>query len=447
MQHSGGNAAARRGYAVAALALFALPLVPLYASNPGLGRIVELTTAGLTAHSLIRDGDVCLEEYFPGKRPGARSSYAVRWRGDCLTGIEPIASSLTFAPFLLPFRSLEPGVEPVAPHFPVVAASVAALAIFVFGVCLLGVTSTPRALAVTAIVALATSHRTITGGGLWQHTSAALWLALGLLLWTRAARKPSLTLWAGAALAGATVCRPIHLPAPLLLLVDAWLVARPPLRTRVLATLAVVAIGGAAIVANVALHGAIVGGRVDIAAEPARYAATSTYFDFSPMNWAGLLFAPSRGLFVYSPILLFALAGLVRCLRAPDPPALRWISISGLCILLVYGWIATWWGGVAYGPRYGTDLLFFFGLWLALTPIPRRARSLWIAAACTALLWSLAVQEIGVRAYPCGWNTKPVHVNFALERLWDASDTQIGRCVEKLRRGKSGLHRVSASPG
>ena len=144
---------------------------------------------------------------------------------------------------------------------------------------------------------------------------------------------------------------------------------------------------------------------------------------------------------MYSPVLLFALGGLVRCIRAPEPPALRWIAFSGLAVLLLYGWIATWWAGVVYGSRYGTDLLLFFGFWLALTPIPRRGRALWTALLCTALLWSLAVQEIGARAYPCGWNTDPVHVNFAPERLWSPRDTQIGRCLDKLL-AERGDHRL-----
>ena len=37
---------------------------------------------------------------------------------------------------------------------------------------------------------------------------------------------------------------------------------------------------------------------------------------------------------------------------------------------LVFGFYAvveTWWGGFVFGPRYMTDLLPFFALWLALT--------------------------------------------------------------------------------
>jgi hypothetical protein len=53
----------------------------------------------------------------------------------------------------------------------------------------------------TAIIALGTSHRTIAGAGLWQHTSGTLWLTMGLLLWSHARAHPGLYPLAAALLA------------------------------------------------------------------------------------------------------------------------------------------------------------------------------------------------------------------------------------------------------
>ena len=52
-----------------------------------------------------------------------------------------------------------------------------------------------------------------------------------------------------------------------------------------------------------------------LVSDPQRFHAVATYFSFSPRHLAGLLVSPSRGLFVYSPVLLLAIPGLLRCLR------------------------------------------------------------------------------------------------------------------------------------
>jgi hypothetical protein len=174
------------------------------------------------------------------------------------------------------------------------------------------------------------------------------------------------------------------------------------------------------------LHGSLLGGRAPLVADPR---GVEAYFAFSPLHWAGLLLSPGRGLFVYSPVLLFALPGLAACLRRSAPPPARAISAAGLSILALYGFVATWWAGVVYGPRYPTDLLPFFALWLARTPLPRRGRALAGAAFAVALTWSVGVQALGAARYPCGWNTSPVHINRAPERAWDWGDTQIARCA------------------
>jgi hypothetical protein len=427
------RAGLRAGAAVALLACAAL-LVPLYASNPALGFVWETSSAGLAARSLVRDGDLSVREFFPGAAPGERIGYALRWRGEALVSIEPLASILTFAPFFALQRASWPAVRAPDPLDARVAAEVAVLTLILLGLWLAGVAGPARAVAAVLVIALATSFRTIQGAGLWQHTSGSLWLAAGLLAWSRSGRTPRLYPAAGALLAVATACRPVLVAAPLLVVVDAWRRAGPG-RARALVSLGAVAgIGGLALLANLWLHGSLLGGRVEFVESPERYAAVSSYFGFSPVHWAGLLASPNRGLFVFSPVLLFALPGLVRCLRADAPDARRWISVAGLATLFLYGFVRTWWAGSVYGPRYASDLLPFFALWLATSPLPSRAQPLWARALWTtgfalALGFSLAVQSIGARAYPCGWNAFPALVDDVPERVWSWRDTQIRRCL------------------
>ena len=104
-----------------------------------------------------------------------------------------------------------------------------------------------------------------------------------------------------------------------------------PARGLVAASVLVVAgIGGLALFGNWALHGSLLGGRVDLVRDPGHLHAIDAYFRFSPVHWAGLLASPSRGLFVFSPVLLFGLPGLVRCLRGGCGSVARLASASAL---------------------------------------------------------------------------------------------------------------------
>jgi hypothetical protein len=415
-----------------AILVASVPLVTrIYDVNVYLGLAPETYSGTLTAHSLAREGDVYLKEYFPAGQVPADLRYAFPRRGEHLVSCEPLFSSMTFAPFMLPYRDRSAWYGRLPLIGAKVAARLAAVSLVVLGLWLLTLASPLRALLVTAVIAFATSHRTITGAGLWTHTSAALWLTTGLLLWSLARHRPALYPLAGTALACATACRASMLPAATLLVVDAWRWHRTN-RSVVLATTALtVGVGFLALFTNWYLHGSILGGRAEIVADIAHTHSVPAYFQFSLEHLAGLLISPSRGLFVYSPVLLFALPGLARSLHRDIDLSLRLVTAAGLAIFLLHGFIATWWGGWVFGPRYMTDLLPFFAFWLALTPLPDRRRGLTAILFAGALLWSLGVQQLGAAVYPCGWNSTPVSVDQAPERSWEWRDTQIARCARR----------------
>jgi hypothetical protein len=423
------RAAVRNRLVAACLLMLTAPLLILaYTQNVRLGFVLETNSAGLTALSLVRDGDFGIEEFFPPYIPHD-VGYAARWRGKTLYSIEPVASSLTFTPFFLPYRNAEPRFWRPERINNLVAAQVAVLTVIVIGWWLLSIATVPRALVATGIFALATSHRTISGAGLWQHTSGGLWLAVGLFAWSHARRWPALFPVAGAALALATACRPIFVAVPILAALDAWFLARTSRKTFLSTSVLVVSIGSLALYANWHFHGSLVGGRIDLVRNPTMFHSVKTYFHFSPVHLLGLLTSPSRGLFVYSPVLLFAVPGLMRSLRKPTPEGLRLITIAGILTFLLYGFISTWWAGSVFGPRYMTDLLPFFALWLTLTPIPAKGRPVLAVCFAAALAWSLWVQQLGENTYPCNWNHTPVLVDRAPQRVWDWRDSQIARCA------------------
>ena len=422
-------------YATAAGLLLATPLlVRLYTINPYLGLAPETYSATLTSHALARAHTIYLDEYFPHGQIPDDLAYAFPRRDGHIVSYEPLASPATFAPFFLRYRARAQWAGRLVWIGNHVAAEIAAGIVVLLGVWLLTLVHPTRAVLVAAIVALATSHRTINGAGLWTHTAAALWLVAGLFLWSHARRRPLVYYPAATTALGlATLCRASLLPAAALAVIDAWRATAPRRLPAAASAIAVTLVGTLALGVNWVVHGSLLGGRAEIVSGISTTHAVSSYFQFSPVHLLGLLVSPSRGMLVYTPVVLCALPGLVRSLRGQEAEPMRLIALAGIAIFVLHGFIATWWGGWVFGPRYMTDLLPFIALWLALSPLPRRGRGLAIGTFTATLLWSFGVQQLGTMTYPCSWNRTPVSVDQAHERLWDWHDTQLRRCLARLR--------------
>jgi Dolichyl-phosphate-mannose-protein mannosyltransferase len=77
-------------------------------------------------------------------------------------------------------------------------------------------------------------------------------------------------------------------------------------------------------------------------------------------GFISLLFSPSRGLFVFSPIVLYGLLGikpLWRQRRQPDAPLILGLTIAAGILFASYCAYFMWWAGACYGPRFLVDTL------------------------------------------------------------------------------------------
>jgi len=146
---------------------------------------------------------------------------------------------------------------------------------------------------------------------------------------------------------------------------------------------------------------------------------------------AGLLFSPSRGLFIFSPVFIFAVCGAYfwfRGANTPYPEIYRVCILSSGAYIFALGSLRVWHGGYCYGPRMLADIVPC--LVILLVPVMDRvARSpLWRTAFLAALAFSIAVQGIGVFFYPKGhWDALPASIDHHRERVWDWRDSQIAR--------------------
>jgi hypothetical protein len=160
----------------------------------------------------------------------------------------------------------------------------------------------------------------------------------------------------------------------------------------------------------------------------------ATEFKLYPDALAGVLVSPSRGVLVYSPIVLLAIPGALATIRRPLAGRGLYAMSSAVVVgyWLMLGALPWWWGGFSVGPRYFTPILPFIVVllvpaiaWVSrLRPAPQRAA---VAAIAVAMLWSTYVEfRLGLSSGPYEWNYEP-NVNLHPEQLWNWRDMQIFR--------------------
>ncbi|MEO6324964.1 MAG: hypothetical protein ABIT01_12585 [Thermoanaerobaculia bacterium] len=149
---------------------------------------------------------------------------------------------------------------------------------------------------------------------------------------------------------------------------------------------------------------------------------------------AGILVSPSRGLFVYSPILLLGVVGLFRLSQSgasEHAASLLWHAaffVPALLVLCV--WWPKWWGGHSFGYRLVSELIPVLLLPAALA---------WEAAQSPlrALALGLAVVSIGIHSLgtyaPSAFNSVPDNIDQHPERLWSVRDSDVARMIEGRR--------------
>jgi hypothetical protein len=82
----------------------------------------------------------------------------------------------------------------------------------------------------------------------------------------------------------------------------------------------------------------------------------STFFE----SIGAQLISPSRGLVIFSPIVLVALAGLMIAWRRRSITPLDGLSAVAIpCYLIVIALFPVWWAGTSFGPRFMTETLPF----------------------------------------------------------------------------------------
>ena len=280
-----------------------------------------------------------------------------------------------------------------------------------------------RALFIAVALGLGTGLWSTVSQTLWQHETALFGLMLAVFGLIGTGLLSAIAIGVGLGLAASS--RLQLLPAVFVLIAAAtWLRgARVGILAAALASVFIVPLA----LANVRWFGTVLGAAPLLEALHPVVHGTSKTFNLQWEGAAGLLFSPNRGLLIFSPVVALLALGL--------RPAMKegWRSPAALCLaaaavqFLLYASYSVWWGGHTYGPRYMLDIL---PLLVPLAVVASTTFNGWLAPSVAALLLvcSVATTGLGAVCYPHGrWNSDPVDIDRAHERLWDWRDNQIVR--------------------
>ena len=351
----------------------------------------------------------------------------------------PVGSALLAMPFMLPqilaFDMRHPGWDRNGSYswrFEFMAKNAASVIAALTGVMLLrllqklglGRLALPTVLA----MALGSNFWTVASQSLWQHGPAALTLILAMMLLIPCpVSRPRLVL-AGLATAMMVACRPnTAIFAAAIVLWMAW----HHLRDLPWFLVLLVPCGTALAIYNYYYLGAIEGGYAS--SQGLAHGVLESWTTNFREGAASTLLSPNRGLFIFCPWIILALAtvpAVAERLRCQSLVCwLLWAIVPYFLMLSKYG---CWWGGNSFGPRLWTEVIPLFAILLGFSLD-------WSWNCCRPVFWafvvtivySVGVQLIGALCYPSSWNGLPINVDHYPARIWDWHDTELLRCLHE----------------
>lgn len=174
-------------------------------------------------------------------------------------------------------------------------------------------------------------------------------------------------------------------------------------------------------------------------------------FDNFTIASLGTFISPSRGLLIFSPIVLYSLPGayqVFKSISGKDEKLIGSMTIASLILLGSYCFYTVWWAGHSYGARFVTDVipvscyLISYFISFHFQKLIRPAQILNFLIFVVVIIFSIFVQFVGAFGVKPGgmWNVIPLNVDANQDRLWRWQDSQIER------NAKAVLHKIIKPP-
>lgn len=260
----------------------------------------------------------------------------------------------------------------------------------------------------------------------WEHTTASLFLAISLFELFNEKGRRHLVL--GLALGMMVWSRPLTLLLALPILLAVWAEGS----MRIIRAL----LGFALPLAFLEMYNVICLGSL-LASKNAGLLGIGGFTGNPLSGLNGLLFSPSRGLFVFTPVLLLGVFGMVRAFFERDLLRRGTFLALSTGVLMYIGATSfwrIWWGGHSFGYRLLIEVVLPLICLsaLALNKFKRNVSRSLMPILLISGVWSIYVQVLGAFIYPYKFNTKPISINESPQRLWDLRNGQIAQDSRRL---------------
>jgi hypothetical protein len=386
------------------------------------------------ASSILRQGNADLDEF---SDLITDDDYRLARIGKHIYSVFPIGALILATPFVFAYDTLlnwtggETFSDYLSQHAPdgavfrfekFIASFITASSVVILFFIAIRYTDLARAVIVALAFGLATSAWSTTSRGLWQHGPSMLAISIALYLITRSRDWPDLLPYAAIPLAFSFIIRPTNL-IPLLVFSSYIFVLIRGRSIRYLICLLLI------LIPFFFYNHAIDGSVLPLYYKPSRLALTPAFGE----ALLGTIISPSRGLFVFSPILFACFYGVYLFIKQSDPPKI-WPFII---VILILHWVSIsmfehWYGGWSIGPRLFTDVLPLFAF--LLIPVVNHLPGLfpnWRPR--SFVFWSLILISLCIQFRcstswaPFQWNNTPNNIDKNRFRLWDWADIQFLR--------------------
>ena len=145
---------------------------------------------------------------------------------------------------------------------------------------------------------------------------------------------------------------------------------------------------------------------------------------------AGNLISPSRGLFVFSPFLLFCLLNIKYRDQVVPKPLMYFLSLTFAALTIFPSIHYDWWGGYSYGNRFLIEALPLLMILLANQIHTFEKHPVWRYSFYLTIALSLGIHLVGSMYYDYQWNViNTVDSNPGV--IWDWSKSEIWYYVVK----------------
>lgn len=279
------------------------------------------------------------------------------------------------------------------------------------------ITDKRNALYCSLIYAFATCTWSVSSQEMWHHASSQMFLSLSLYLLLGGLKKEKFIAYSGFPLACAVASRPPNLL--IALIVSLYVLHK---------------------------HRAVFPKFLLWAMPPALFLLSYSWVYFgsflmlgqgnNPLEgWttpllyglAGLLFSPSKGLFVYSPVLVLSFVGIYLAWKGKNT-LFKYLAISIFVVVLLSSKWWEWHAGLSYGYRMLVDLTPILCLFLAPVLDKYYNKNFFRYALSLLVVYSAIVQLVGVYFFDGSWEMETgcyYHYRTFHPCLWDMRDSQL----------------------